>query len=51
MDVLVERCAGLDVHRDTVVATVRVPAQGPGGRRREQHTQTFAKTTAGITAG
>ena len=25
MDVLIERCAGLDVHRDTVVATVRRP--------------------------
>lgn len=24
MDVLVERCAGLDVHRDSVLATVRV---------------------------
>jgi transposase len=49
MDVLVRRCAGLDVHRDTVVATVRVP----GSRRRRhrlQHTQTFATTTAGITA-
>ncbi len=50
MDVLVERGAGLDVHRDTVVATVRVPAQVQGRRRREQHTQTFATTTAGITA-
>jgi transposase len=50
MDVLVERCAGLDVHRDTVVATVRVPGQGPGRRRRDQHTQTFATTTVGITA-
>jgi hypothetical protein len=27
MDVLIERCAGLDVHRDTVVATVRRPEQ------------------------
>jgi hypothetical protein len=34
MDVLIERCAGLDVHRDTVVATVRRP--GPGGARRSQ---------------
>jgi hypothetical protein len=25
MEELVERCAGLDVHRDTVVATVRFP--------------------------
>ena len=49
MDVLVERCAGLDVHRDTVVATVRVPARG-AGRRREQSTRTFAATTAGICA-
>ena len=30
MDVLVERCAGLDVHRDTVVATVRVPPDRGG---------------------
>src|SRR3954452_12989952 len=52
MDVLVERCAGLDVHRDTVVATVRVPtdAGGRGSRVRVAHTQTFATTTAGITA-
>ena len=28
MDVIVERCAGLDVHRDNVVATVRVPGSG-----------------------
>ena len=28
MDVVVERCAGLDVHRDNVVATVRVPGSG-----------------------
>ena len=30
MDIVVERCAGLDVHQATVVATVRVP--GPKGR-------------------
>jgi hypothetical protein len=28
MDRVVERVAGLDVHRDTVVACVRVPGQG-----------------------
>jgi len=50
MDVLVERCAGLDVHRDTVVATVRVPAEDGARNRRAQHTRTFATTTAGITA-
>jgi transposase len=34
VETLVERCAGLDVHKDTVVACVRVP--GPAGRRVEQ---------------
>lgn len=48
MDVLVERCAGLDVHRDTVVATVRVPADGDGRRVRRHETRTFATTTAGV---
>jgi transposase len=41
MDVLVERCAGLDVHRDTVVATVRVPGKG---KRRSQQTGRFGTT-------
>ena len=49
MDILVERCAGLDVHRDTVVATVRVPPDSSGRKRRAQYTQTFATTTVGIT--
>jgi transposase len=48
MDVVVERCAGLDVHRDNVVATVRVP--GTGRRRFEQQTQTFSTTLAGLAA-
>ena len=48
MDVLVERCAGLDVHRDDVVATVRVP--GSGRRRWEQQTRTFRATLAGLLA-
>lgn len=46
MDVLVERCAGLDVHRDNVVATVRSPGQGR--RRRQQQTRTFRATLAGL---
>jgi transposase len=46
MDAVVERCAGLDVHRDTVVATVRVP--GKGRRRRDQETRTFGTTQAGL---
>jgi transposase len=48
MDVLVERCAGLDVHRDDVVATVRVP--GTGRRRWDQQTRTFSATLAGLAA-
>src|SRR4029077_14711963 len=40
-------CAGLDVHRDTVVACVRVP--GPDGER-EAHTETFGTTTAQLLA-
>ena len=48
MDVVVERCAGLDVHRDDVVATVRVP--GAGRRRWEQQTRTFRATLAGLSA-
>ena len=46
MDVLVERCAGLDVHRDSVVATVRVPGKRRGTRRGE--TRTYASTIAGL---
>ena len=37
MDVVVERCAGLDVHKDTVVAAVRLP-DGDGGRSTEVRT-------------
>jgi transposase len=43
MDTIVERCAGLDVHKDTVVATVRVPA-GKGRGRRHTETATFGTT-------
>lgn len=45
MDVIVERCAGLDVHKDVVMACVRVPDKG--GRRREE-TREFSATTRGI---
>ncbi len=47
MDKLVEFCAGLDVHRDTVVATVRRP-RADGGRASK--TLTFPTTTAGLVA-
>ena len=39
MDVIVERCAGLDVHKRTVTACIREP--GKGARRRKE-LQTFA---------
>lgn len=46
MDRLVERCAGLDVHKDAVTATVRTPGPTPG--ERHQETQTFSTTTKGL---
>ena len=45
MDRLIERVAGLDVHKATVKACVRVP-DGQGGRRSE--IRTFTTTTAGL---
>ena len=47
MDVVVERCAGLDVHKDTAVACVRTP--GKGGSR-EQTTRTFRTMTVDLMA-
>ena len=46
MEQMIDCCAGLDVHRDTVVATVRVP----GSQRRERRiaTRTFTTTTGGL---
>src|SRR5215472_5827469 len=46
MDVIYERVAGLDVHKETVVATVRVMA----GAKVERECRTFATTTAGLRA-
>jgi hypothetical protein len=43
---VVEYCAGLDVHRDTVVATVRYPEGG----RRSSTTRTFGTDTAELVA-
>jgi transposase len=45
VDRFIERCAGLDVHKASVKACVRVP-DGHGGRRSE--TRTFRTTTAGL---
>jgi transposase len=47
MDTLVERCAGLDVHKDTVAACVRFP--GPSGERL-QEIHTFGTTTVQLLA-
>ena len=43
MDVIVDRCAGLDVHKKTVMATVRSP--GEGGKR-AQVTREFGTFTS-----
>jgi transposase len=43
MERQLERCCGLDVHRDTVAACVRVA--GPNGKR-QQEVQTFGTTAA-----
>ena len=47
MEVLHPRCAGLDVHKDSVVAAVRLAA-GPGGARTEL--RRFDTTTPGLLA-
>jgi transposase len=47
MDLVIARCAGLDVHKATVVATVRVPDE-QGGRRAV--TTTFGTMTADLLA-
>jgi len=47
IEIVVERCAFLDVHRDTVMACARTP-DGRGGRREEL--REFASTTAELLA-
>jgi transposase len=47
VELLVSRCAGLDVAKDEVVACVRVPA-GKGGRRQE--VRTYSTFTSGLEA-
>lgn len=46
MELLFERVAGLDVHRDTVMACVRHPK--PTGKSRQAQTREFSTTTAGL---
>jgi transposase len=45
VDIVVERCCGLDVHKDTVVACVRTP--GKGGKR-HQEVRTFGTMTVDL---
>jgi len=47
MDVLLERCAGIDIGKEEVVACVRAP--GPGGKRRKE-TRTFRSFTGELEA-
>jgi transposase len=47
MEIVYAQCAGLDVHKATVVACVRGPGARAGERRSE--TKTFATTTRGLT--
>ena len=44
MEVLHQRCAGLDVHKKTVVAAVRLATEN----RLVSEVKTFATTTAGL---
>ena len=46
MDVLVDRCAGLDVHKDTVMAVVRRPT--PDGSGREQEVRQYRTFPAAL---
>ena len=46
MDVIVERCAGLDVGKHQVVACVRTP--DPTGKGRRAQLRAFATFTSGL---
>ena len=46
MEVLHPRCAGLDVHKDTVVAAIRLAANGEP----KSEIRTFGTTTPGLLA-
>jgi transposase len=46
VDVLIERCAGIDIGKSEVVVCVRTPA--PGGRGRRKETRTFASFSGAL---
>jgi transposase len=45
MEIVVERVGGLDVHKASVTASVRLPG---AGRQREEHSETFATTVPAL---
>ena len=47
VEVMVARCAGLDVHKDTVMACVRTPGRG---RQRRQEVREFRTFTGALRA-
>ena len=49
MNVVIERCAGLDVHKKTVVACVRTQEEGRG-KLRSRETRTFTTAMKGLEA-
>jgi transposase len=46
VDVLIERCAAIDIGKSEVVACVRTP--GPGGKGRRKQTRTFSSFTGAL---
>src|SRR3954464_14886775 len=46
VDVLIERCAGIDIGKSEVVVCVRTP--GPSGRGRRKQTRTFSAFTGAL---
>ena len=48
VDVLIERCAGIDIGKDEVVACVRTPSAS--GRGRQKRTRTFTSFTSSLEA-
>lgn len=49
MEIVYERCAAIDVHKDTAVTTVRLPgAQVDGKGKRRSETRTFSTKTPGL---
>ncbi len=48
MDTLIERCAGVDIGKDEVVACVRTPR--PAGRGRDKQTRSFSTFTSSLEA-